>query len=238
MNSKIFFSALFFSFLILLIAGCEQPVPDDAMFCKSKEVFLLEKPYDPKSAIIVMYRGDEVKLLGDTIYHFTIDSTLKKDSTDFFVKVSGKRGVVGWVNKKDLQHERIKINKFPKNSNKLLKPKDNKDSLAISNDSTLNFMTFGNFISDAESGVRLHAVIDSVSSDQRVFKIYFSGNDACKKEISGKALLEKYEIIYQNNNCNLKFIFEKNQLFIEESGTDCMEKECRIKHKLFPIPTN
>jgi hypothetical protein len=99
-----------FSMILLFNVACERPVPKDVMFCKSGEVLVLENPFDKESAKIVMYRGDEVKLLGDTVYHTQIDST-KKDSSDFNVKVTAKRGVVGWVHIKDLQKERISNSK-------------------------------------------------------------------------------------------------------------------------------
>ncbi len=94
------------SLILLFNVACERPVPKDVMFCKSGEVLVLENPFDKESAKIVIYRGDEVKLMGDTVYHVQIDST-KKDSSDFNVKVTAKRGVVGWIHIKDLQKERI-----------------------------------------------------------------------------------------------------------------------------------
>jgi hypothetical protein len=237
MIKNIILSSLFLSAILWIVWACERPVPKDTMFCKSKEVFVLEKPFDKKSAIIVMYRGDEVKLLGDTVYHFSIDSTLKKDSADFCVRVSAKRGVIGWIHKKELQHKRIKTKNYNPNPNKPLKPVDQKDSLAFIADSS-SFVTFGKFVSEAEAGSVLHVDIDSVDNLHRVFKIYFSGNDACKKEISGKANLVKNQLSYSFNDCSLKLSFEKNQLMIEESGANCMDKNCIIKHKLNLKSTN
>jgi hypothetical protein len=102
------------------------------------EVFVLENPFDKKSAKIVMYRGDEVKLLGDTVYHTQIDST-KKDSSDFNVKVLAKRGVVGWVHIKDLQKERVtNLSPRKKAINALPPKKDEKpqsDSTILKTDS-------------------------------------------------------------------------------------------------------
>jgi hypothetical protein len=127
-----------FSMILLFNVACERPVPKDVMFCKSGEVLVLENPFDKESAKIVMYRGDEVKLLGDTVYHTQIDST-KKDSSDFNVKVTAKRGVVGWVHIKDLQKERISNSKpRKKQSNPLPAKKEEKpksDSTILKTDS-------------------------------------------------------------------------------------------------------
>lgn len=137
------FQLLVISFFILLSISCERSVPKDVMFCKSWEVLVLEKPFDKESALIVMYRGDEVKLVGDTIYHSQIDST-KKDSSDFCVKVSAKRGVVGWVHIKELQKERINqyFQRKPASNSSPLKKTEKKsvDSSTIKVDSinTLN----------------------------------------------------------------------------------------------------
>jgi hypothetical protein len=121
-----------FGSIFLLSIACERSVPKDVMFCKSWEVLVLETPFDKESAKIVMYRGDEVKLMGDTIYHSQLDST-KKDSTDFCVKVTAKRGVVGWVHVKDLQKERIANVKQRKKQPNGLSPKKEEKT---SNDST------------------------------------------------------------------------------------------------------
>lgn len=127
------------SLILLFNVACERPVPKDVMFCKSGEVLVLENPYNKESAKIVMYRGDEVKLLGDTVYHTQIDST-KKDSSDFNVKVTAKRGVVGWVHIKDLQKERISNSKpRKKQSNPLPAKKEENpviDSASLKTDSS------------------------------------------------------------------------------------------------------
>jgi hypothetical protein len=128
-----------FSMILLFNIACERPVPKDVMFCKSGEVLVLENPFDKESAKIVMYRGDEVKLMGDTVYHVQIDST-KKDSSDFNVKVTAKRGVVGWVHIKDLQKERISNSKpRKKQSNPLPAKKEENpviDSASLKTDSS------------------------------------------------------------------------------------------------------
>jgi hypothetical protein len=137
------FQLLAISFFIILSISCERSVPKDVMFCKSWEVLVLEKPFDKESALIVMYRGDEVKLVGDTMYHSQIDST-KKDSSDFSVKVSAKRGVVGWVHIKELQKERIRqyLQRKPASNSSPLKKseKNSADSSTLKVDSvnTLN----------------------------------------------------------------------------------------------------
>lgn len=131
---------LFLTFSVCLLhIACERPVPKDVMFCKSGEVLVLENPYDKESAKIVMYRGDEVKLLGDTVYHTQIDST-KKDISDFNVKVTAKRGVVGWVHIKDLQKERISNSKPRKKQSNPLPAKKEEipviDSASLKTDSS------------------------------------------------------------------------------------------------------
>ena len=124
--------------VFLLNVACERPVPKDVMFCKTYEVLVLETPFDKESAKIVMYRGDVVKLLGDTMYHSQIDST-KKDSSDFNVKVTAKRGVVGWVHIKDLQKERVTNVNPRKKATKALPPKKEEkpksDSTILKSDS-------------------------------------------------------------------------------------------------------
>lgn len=129
-------SFCYFQFVLLsfLSIACERPVPKDVMFCKSGEVLILENPFDKESAKIVMYRGDEVKLMGDTVYHLQIDST-KKDSTDFNVKVSAKRGVIGWVHIKDLQKERI--TNIPKNNKQKLKLPEKKEDKVVLDSATI-----------------------------------------------------------------------------------------------------
>jgi hypothetical protein len=128
-----------FSMILLFNVACDRPVPKDVMFCKTGEVFVLEHPFDKESAKIVIYRGDEVKLLGDTVYHVQIDSA-KKDSSDFNVKVTAKRGVVGWIHIKDLQKERIgSIKPRKKQSNPLPAKKEGNpviDSFSLKTDSS------------------------------------------------------------------------------------------------------
>jgi hypothetical protein len=124
---KIPFNILSFFIVLLILSlfgACERPVPKDLMFCKAEEVYVLEYPFEKKSAKIVIYRGDEVKLIGDTVYHIDIDST-QKDSSDFSVKVTAKRGVIGWVHIKELQKERIsqsKIKAKPKKPEAVVNP--------------------------------------------------------------------------------------------------------------------
>jgi hypothetical protein len=72
------------------------------------------------------------------MYHSQIDST-KKDSSDFNVKVTAKRGVVGWVHIKDLQKERVTNVNPRKKATKALPPKKEEkpksDSIILKSDS-------------------------------------------------------------------------------------------------------
>ena len=98
---------------------------------------VLELPFDKSSAKIMIYRGDEVKLLGDTIYKKNSDSIVL-DSSQFYVNVSAKRGVIGWVFQKDLQKDKIVLNPKQKNTREKKAKSINIDSLNILQDSTIN----------------------------------------------------------------------------------------------------
>lgn len=116
-TNTLYFFIVFF--IVFLFVACENNDPIDVMFCKAQEVYVLEYPFDKKSAKIVIYRGDEVKLSGDTVYHVDIDST-QIDSSDFSVKVTAKRGVIGWVHINEIQKGRIDLSKIkakPKKAN-------------------------------------------------------------------------------------------------------------------------
>jgi len=129
-----------FSVLILLITfsfSCQKKEDPYILYCKSKEVLVLELPFDKSSAKIMIYRGDEVKLLGDTIYKKNSDSVVL-DSSQFYVKVSAKRGVIGWIFQKDLQKDKIVLSPKQKNTREKKVKSINIDSLNILQDSIIN----------------------------------------------------------------------------------------------------
>lgn len=213
-----------FCCLLALFAACERPVPKDVMFCKSQEAFVVETAFDEKTAIIVMYKGDEVRLMGDTAYLPALDSS-KVDSSDFYVKVTAKRGVVGWVNKKHLQHERIKQKNKPRKAAEANLPKkeEKPDSNAIDSASATLF-TFGTYNAELTGGIALSAEIDTLPDDKRRFRLIISAPEACKKEWTGELKIEGNSMMYQNGDCKISFSFQKDELNIQESG--CSEKEC------------
>jgi hypothetical protein len=134
LNSK---KLLTLTIIMILFYSCKKKEDPSILYCKSKEVLVLELPFDKSSAKIMIYRGDEVKLLGDTIYKKNIDSIVL-DSSQFYVNVSAKRGVIGWVFQKDLQKDKIVLSPKQKNTREKKAKSINIDSLNILQDSIIN----------------------------------------------------------------------------------------------------
>ena len=219
---------LAFIITIPIFFSCEHPVPKDVMFCKSQEVYVLEIPFDKKSAIIVIYKGDEVRLLGDTTYK-QIDS-VKFDRSDFYVKVVAKRGVEGWVHKNELQKERIKVNPNIKRS----KPEDlvlKKKLLDSLEADSISKITFGSYSANLENKLTVNLQIDTLENQKRAFKLLIDGLDQCKKELKGELSLENKQMTFQDGDCKIVFLFYGNQLELQESG-NCAGKDCLITSKL------
>jgi acetaldehyde dehydrogenase (acetylating) len=95
----------------LCFFGCKDQ-KDTFVYCKSKELLILKNAFDKESALIVLYRGDSVQLLGDTTYISSENQEGRIDSSVYYVLVKAKRGVKGWVLSSDLQKNPIKFNTF------------------------------------------------------------------------------------------------------------------------------
>lgn len=135
---------------LILSFSCQKKENQYIMYCKSKEVLVLEQPFDKSSAKIMIYRGDEVKLLGDTIFKKNNDSIIV-DSTQFYVKVSAKRGVIGWVFHKDLQKDKIILSQKQKIQKKKQEKLINIDSLNNIEDSITNHRQSSDSVSNDNS---------------------------------------------------------------------------------------
>jgi len=116
------------SMALLCFFGCKDQ-KNAFVYCKSKELLILKNAFDKESALIVLYRGDSVQLLGDTIYNRSENQEESIDSSVYYVLVKAKRGVKGWVLSSDLQKNPIKFNTFDKNKRIKSNRDDTSDSL-------------------------------------------------------------------------------------------------------------
>jgi hypothetical protein len=235
-------------FLFVLIA-CESKVPDDMMFCKSEEVFVLESPFDDKSAIIVMYRGDDIRLIGDTAYQKAITPEMKVDSSFFYVKVKAKRGVVGWVNAKDLQHERPKIHtRKPKESviiEKIEGPTITVDSslTSLDTDIVMNdsiwklWMGSYSFAADTSDNPEIFSIICSRKDSAHIqFEFLRKNAEDCNTSLKGIMALQFNEAVYRKDSCKINIRFTPPYLELEKVGRcAATDIDCNFEYKLKKI---
>ena len=232
-----------FSFFLLLgsclFYQCEHPIPKDVMFCKVEEVFVLETPFEAESAIIVMYKGDDLKLLGDTVY-MEVPDTVEMDSSIFYVKVKAKRGVVGWVNIQDIQKERPQIaQKKPKRpkivKKKIIPPKDTTppapDSIAMTDSLYLSLLGTYQLLADSTN---FQLQLDSLDSLQFKFNLAFKSGSDCNGNINGIVLWNGRSLNYFQDSCQLFFLLNADTLTIQEIG-NCLNSNiaCPLPNRLF-----
>ncbi len=206
------------AFIILtyiLSTSCDPPIPADMVFCKAEELLVLEEAFNEKSAIIIMYKGDDLRLLGDTAYALLVDSEVLIDSSVFYVKVRAKRGVIGWVDAQKLQHERPKIaEKKPKPAIPIeKKPEPVSDSIAPDSLATntllsdsLKSVWVGNY-SIKNDSVSIYMAINAIDSINRVH--FDLDIDApCQLNYKSKAVVMKgREVVYELKDIKLHFLF-------------------------------
>lgn len=122
----------------LCFFGCKDQ-KSAFVYCKSKELLILKNAFDKESALIVLYRGDSVQLLGDTIYNRSENQEGRIDSSAYYVLVKAKRGVKGWILSSELQKNPIKFNTFDKNKRIKTNRDDTSDSLkSLQSDNLFN----------------------------------------------------------------------------------------------------
>lgn len=222
--------------LFFLMMSCNRPVSKDVMFCKAEEVLVLALPFDPESAIILMYKGDEVKLLGDTAYAEVPDS-VEMDSSDFYVRVRAKRGVKGWVHQRELQAERP--HSPPKQPARPVRPSDiakskkdtvQKDSLSLPSDS-LQQTFVGNYRL-AKANRLLTVQVDSAEGSVVQVEIVLSDEDDCQGEWRGLARWEGPQAFLQKDSCTISLQFKASRLSLKSKGS-CFENEaCSLNAEL------
>lgn len=234
------------SLFFLLLGACETAIPDDMMFCKSEEVYVLASAFDEKSAIIVMYRGDDVRLLGDTAYQQAITPEMKVDSSVYYVKVKAKRGVIGWVHAKDLQHDRPKIQtRKPKESvviEKIETPELTVDSSLIALDTLVEmndslwslWMGTYTFSADSSDKPELFRIV-CAQKDSMHLLFDFSRTEAedCNHNLKGVARLQFNKALYSKDSCKFRIRFDPPFLELKRTGT-CgkTDSDCNFEYKL------
>jgi hypothetical protein len=230
-------------FSILCFFACETAVPADQYFCKAEEVYVLEEAFDLESAIIVMYKGDDVLLLGDTIYKEiapkdSLDS-VRIDSSQFYVKVKAKRGVIGWVNASELQHERPKAPPTkpaaPVKTPPQVKVKVDSfavlDSLLQAAKDSLNSSLLGSYIylkdsSDYHS-FRLFAI------DSAGWSFQWKIGHQCDTLIKAKAKLNGRKLIWQSaDSCKWHFEWLSENRMSIKAESNCKSAICLPKGSL------
>lgn len=222
--------------------ACERVLPADQYFCKAEEVYVLEEPFQEETAIIVMYKGDDVFLLGDTVYLElpsveTQDSTVI-DSTEYYVKVKAKRGVIGWVSAKELQHERPKAvvvkPAAPVKIPPKVEPKPDSlamlDSLLIKPDS-LKTGLLGLYLYTSDSLTAHYFQLLAVDSSKWSFEWKMKGN--CDSLLTGEAVLKGRTLHWQAaDSCRYRFQWLSEHDMQISIDSSCLNQICIPKGKL------
>lgn len=242
---------LLFGGIALLFTACEIPVPVDMVFCKSEEVFVLATPFKEKSAIIVMYKGDDLRLLGDTAYQQPTEAGVPIDSSHYYVKVKAKRGVVGWVHANDLQRERPKI-QTSKPKEPVIIEKIEEASTPVSDFGLLDLDTsivmtdslwqlwMGTYQlpkDTSQNSETIRFVCSRRDSTTIQFEYIRTGIESCAGKEKGIAHLTFNRAVFKEDSCALYLLFTPPFLEIQQRK-DCMKgsMDCDFDVKLKKMP--
>lgn len=228
--------------IVVCFIACKRSTPSDQYFCKAEEVYVLEEPFQEETAIIVMYKGDDVFLLGDTVYlelpSLEHQDSVVVDSTLYYVKVKAKRGVIGWVNALELQHDRPKAVvikpaapvKIPPKLEAKPDPLAILDSLLTTSDSSKQEL-LGTYAYTSDSLNQHQFNVLAVDSSRWSFQWKMSGN--CDSLLSGEAVLKGRTLAWQAaDSCQYRFQWLSEQQLQISVDSSCLNRMCVPKGKL------